>query len=48
MGKLSLSMLADLLLAFPLHQASKAISIAQKDEQIDQYYYALSRKSLDL
>lgn len=36
MGKLSLSMLADLLVAFPLHQALKVISIAQKDEETDQ------------
>ncbi|COJ04342.1 phosphate signaling complex protein PhoU [Streptococcus pneumoniae] len=48
MGKLSLSMLSDLLVAFPLHQASKAISIAQKDEQIDQYYYALSKEIIGL
>lgn len=48
MGQPALRMLADLLETFPLHQASKAISIAQTDEQIDQHYYALSKEIISL
>ncbi|BBE40723.1 phosphate signaling complex protein PhoU [Streptococcus dysgalactiae] len=48
MGQSALRMLADLLETFPLHQASKAISIAQTDEQIDQHYYALSKDIISL
>ncbi len=48
MGQSALRMLADLLETFPLHQASKAISIAQTDEQIDQHYYALSKEIISL
>ncbi|QZT27843.1 phosphate signaling complex protein PhoU [Streptococcus dysgalactiae] len=48
MGQSALRMLADLLETFPLHQASKAVSIAQIDEQIDQHYYALSKEIISL
>lgn len=48
MGQSALRMLADLLETFPLHQASKAVSIAQTDEQIDQHYYALSKEIISL
>ncbi|MDY2962750.1 phosphate signaling complex protein PhoU [Streptococcus dysgalactiae] len=48
MGQSALRMLADLLETFPLHQASKAVSIAQTDEQIDQHYYALSKDIISL
>lgn len=48
MGQSALRMLADLLETFPLHQASKAVSIAQTDEQIDQHYYALSKENISL
>ncbi|MCY7207637.1 phosphate signaling complex protein PhoU [Streptococcus dysgalactiae] len=48
MGQSTLRMLADLLETFPLHQASKAVSIAQTDEQIDQHYYALSKEIISL
>ncbi|MDY4035519.1 MAG: phosphate signaling complex protein PhoU [Streptococcus dysgalactiae] len=48
MGQSALRMLVDLLETFPLHQASKAISIAQIDEQIDQHYYALSKEIISL
>ncbi|MGQ4038836.1 phosphate signaling complex protein PhoU [Streptococcus dysgalactiae] len=48
MGESALRMLADLLETFPLHQASKAVSIAQTDEQIDQHYYALSKEIISL
>ncbi|CAN2923657.1 phosphate signaling complex protein PhoU [Streptococcus dysgalactiae] len=48
MGQSALRMLADLLETFPLHQASKAVSIAQTDEQIYQHYYALSKEIISL
>lgn len=48
MGQSALRMLADLLETFPLHQASKAVSIAQTDEQIDQHYYTLSKEIISL
>lgn len=48
MGQSALRMLADLLETFPLHQASKAVSIAQTDGQIDQHYYALSKEIISL
>ncbi|MGT2958763.1 phosphate transport system regulatory protein PhoU [Streptococcus bovimastitidis] len=45
-GQKALKMMADLLAAFPRHNADKAITIANQDEAIDELYYTISKEIL--
>ncbi|CAM4150070.1 PhoU family transcriptional regulator [Streptococcus penaeicida] len=45
-GQKALKMMADLLAAFPRHNADKAITIANQDEAIDELYYSISKEIL--